>query len=218
MKFAVVTGASRGIGHAISSRLLTEGYQVIGTSTTGKINLDHPNLEAIRVDMAEPATIREALDRLDGRSFHVLVNNAGVVLDDRSDPRMSVSVLRKTFEINVFGLIEFCEGNLPRLVRGGHVINISSNWGTFSDRAFDELCPHYKMSKAALNMYTKLLAKRIEPAGISASAVDVGWVRTDLGGPDAPVPPEAAADAVYQLIAGDTPTGHLWHDGKRRAW
>ncbi len=218
MNTAVVTGASRGIGRAIAARLLAEGYHVIGTSTSGRADLAHPRFEVIRVDMTEPQTIKDALVRIADRPIAVLVNNAGVVLDDRADPNVSVPVLRRAFDINVFGLVELCEGCVPRLQRGSHVINISSNWGTFSDHVFDAYCPQYKMSKAALNMYTKLLAKRLEERGVTVSSIDVGWVRTDLGGPDAPVTPEEAAAAVYQLIVGDTPTGHLWRDGARRAW
>ncbi len=218
MKTAVVTGASRGIGRAVASRLLAEGYQVLGTSTSGKADWAHPHLEMLRVDMTQPESIKDALPRLAERPISVLVNNAGVVLDDRSDPAVSLPVLRKAFDINVFGLVEVSEACVPQLQRGGHVVNISSNWGTFSDHVFDAYCPQYKMSKAALNMYSKLLAKRLEERGVTVSAIDVGWVRTDLGGPDAPVLPESAADAVYQLIVGDTSTGHMWRDGAHRAW
>lgn len=218
MKTAVVTGASRGIGRATTLRFLSAGYRVIGTSTTGVVDIDHERFQALRLDMTEGSTIAEALGRLGGNTIDVLVNNAGVVLDDRSDPTISMKVLRKAFEINVFGLVEFCEGILGRMARGGHIVSISSNWGTFSDHNFDPLCPHYKMSKAALNMYTKLLAARLQDRGIRASSIDVGWVRTDLGGPNAPVTPEQAAEAIFQLATGDGPSGNMWREGQVRGW
>ena len=218
MKTAVVTGASRGIGRATALRFLSAGYRVVGTSTTGDVGIDHDRFEALRIDMADGTTIEQALRRLDGSTIDVLVNNAGVVLDDRSDPNISMKILRKAFEINVFGLVEFCEGNLGRMAPGGHIVSISSNWGTFSDHNFEPLCPHYKMTKAALNMYTKLLAARLDESGIRVSAIDPGWVRTDLGGPSAPVTAEEAAEAIFQLATGDAPTGHLWRDGQIRGW
>lgn len=126
--------------------------------------------------------------------------------------------LKQTFNINVFGTIELTEKLLPRLNPHGHIINITSDWGSFSEQNFDAFQPHYKMSKATLNMYTKLLAKRLEEKHIKVSSLDPGWTQTDMGGKVAPRLPKDVATDILNLLNNDVETGQFWHQGKVRKW
>jgi NAD(P)-dependent dehydrogenase (short-subunit alcohol dehydrogenase family) len=74
------------------------------------------------------------------------------------------------------------------------------------------------MSKVALNMYTKLLAKRLESKNITVSSLDLGWTQTDMGGKVAPRLPKDVAADILNLLSNDVESGKFWHQGKIREW
>lgn len=78
--------------------------------------------------------------------------------------------------------------------------------------------PAYRISKTALNMYTKTLASRLQKQEITVSSVHPGWVKTDMGGEDAPREPEEAANQIYKLATTPHETGLFWHDNDKFAW
>ena len=88
----------------------------------------------------------------------------------------------------------------------------------FSEKNFDEFQPHYKMSKSALNMYTKLLAKRLENQNMIVSSFDPGSTQIDMGGNDATRKPTAVANDVKNLLNRVPESGNFWHQGKIREW
>jgi NAD(P)-dependent dehydrogenase (short-subunit alcohol dehydrogenase family) len=221
MKQLIITGCSRGIGLAVASEALARGgYVVTGTSTTGECpGLDaHFDCRMLRLD--EEESIRAFTASIEGSGYQLdgLINNAAVLMEDWSDAAIDLGQLRQTFEVNVFGTIALTEALIPFLKRGAHIINLSSGWGAFSDSSFDAAVPHYKLSKAALNMYTKLLAARLAPRSITVSAVDPGWVQTDMGTRQAPKSPREAAQEILDLLEREGPSGVFWQQGKPRAW
>lgn len=220
MKTAFITGISRGIGKATATLFLQSGYQVIGTSTAGLTDIEHPNCHCLALSLDKPETILAAHQYLDSRqsSLHVLINNAAILLEDWSTPEIDMDYLRRTFAVNTIGTIELTESLLAFLVsQQSHIINISSGWGSFSEQNFSAHVPHYKMSKAALNMYTKLLAERLKPRGISVSALDPGWVKSDMGTQAADREPAEVAQEILNLLH-DRPTGQFWHRDQIRTW
>lgn len=219
MKNVIVTGCSRGIGLAIAEVLLANGYTVWGTSNTGKHVLTHANFKGFSLQLDNDSSIVALKEHLKDVEIWGLVNNAAILLEAWGNSKVDMSQLRKTFEVNVFGTIALTEAVLPAMTGGGHIVNISSGWGTFSDAGFDEFVPHYKMSKATLNMYTKLLAKRVVDEQIVVSAYDPGWVKTDMGGQAATDLPEEVATDVLRLIEDkQAKSGQLWYKGKPRDW
>jgi len=218
MKTGIVTGCSRGIGKAITETFLATGaYYMIGTSTSGKSKIVHPNFESWKLDLSNTEEIVAFVEGLNKRPIDFLINNAGLLLDDPSNP-VNRPTLEKTFQVNVFGTVELTELLLPQLVENGKIITISSDWGSFSESDFQAYPQAYKMSKAALNMYTKLLGQRLIHSSIQIAALDPGWVRTDMGGNSASRAPEEVAQELQEMIIKSFPSGKFWHKGNVRDW
>lgn len=195
MNTLVITGISRGIGLATAQLFLANNWSVIGTSTSGHTPLKHKNLKIHTLNLADSEQIKHFATQL--TNIDVLINNAAVLLENWQEEKISLNQLKETFAINVFGTIDLTEQCLPKLTPRGQIINISSGWGTFSSNSSASV-PHYKMSKACLNMYTLLLAKRLPE--IVVSSFDPGWVKTDMGTLDAPKPPAQTAHELYELV------------------
>ncbi len=219
MKHGVVTGSSRGIGLA-TVELLTKqsGFKVIGSSTSGNNPLDNSNFKCFKLNLANSDSITEFVEDLEDVKLDFIVNNAGILLEKWDASAINMKELKQTFDTNVFGTIEMTEMLIPRLNSKAHIINITSDWGSFSEQNFDAFQPHYKMSKAALNMYTKLLSKRLEEKHIKVSSLDPGWTQTDMGGKVAPRLPKDVAADILNLLNDDVESGQFWHQGNVRAW
>ncbi len=219
MKYGIVTGSSRGIGLATVSLLTKhEGLQIFGSSTSGSHSLNLPNFQCLKLDLSDSHSIAAFVEQLGNIKVDFLINNAGILIDDWTDCVVNLEQLKRTFDVNVFGTIELTEKLLPSLNENAHIINITSDWGSFSEQNFDAFQPHYKMSKAAINMYTKLLAKRLEARHIKVSSLDPGWTQTDMGGKIAPRLPGGVAVDILNLLKSDAETGKFWHQGKVRKW
>lgn len=230
MKTALITGISKGIGRALAEKFLLEGFAVMGTTTTGSADLTHEKLTVIQLDLTEPDSIGRA-STLVSQYIHtdskidILINNAGALFDDE-ETKVVVAKLRNTLEVNLMGTIDFTERVIPSLNDTGHIVNVSSAAGSLADSQnptnshFPYHYPAYKISKAALNMYTVTLANRLrnEKTGMIVSSVHPGWVRTDMGGEDAPVLPKEAAEQIYKLAISRPETGQFWHNGEKFPW
>ncbi|MDE2079568.1 MAG: SDR family NAD(P)-dependent oxidoreductase [Patescibacteria group bacterium] len=222
MKIAVITGASRGIGLAAAEKFLSEGWRVVATARGGKLPIENENLSVVVLDYEKAGSIAKAAGEIRrlAPEIRVVVNNSGVLVDHgKSEIRMDA--LRETLEVNLFGAVEFTNAILPLVAKGGHVINISSNLATLGGpvpEAGGWLVPEYRISKAALNMFTKVLAARAAKSGIAVSSLDPGWVRTEMGGAEATRAPEEAAEDIYNLAIKKVPTGKFWSRGKERGW
>lgn len=213
MKTLLLTGASRGIGLAIAQLFLKHGWYVIGTSTSGKAPLSHTHLKFLPLNLTSSAQIDNVVSQIS--SIDLLVNNAGVLLENWDQTIINMDELKATFAINVFGTIELTEKTIPKINNGGQIINISSGWGSIKDN-YSPYQPNYKMSKACLNMYTRLLAERLP--SLIISSFDPGWVKTDMGKSLAPTLPTETAQEVYDLALSSKPSGYFWHEGKMRSW
>ena len=217
MKNVLVTGSSRGIGNAIFDLLeKSEGIEVIGTSTSGSKASN--NREFLQLDLSDSHSIRNFISEPPFSNVDLLINNAGKLLEDWDNSEVNMEQLKMTFSVNVFGTIELTERLLPIMKNGSHIINVSSNWGSFSDPKFDEFQPHYKMSKASLNMYSRLLAERVRDRNIIVSAFDPGWTKTDMGGSNANRSALEVAHELLNFIKSPVKTGKFWHRGKVREW
>lgn len=220
MKTAFITGISRGIGKATAHLFLHAGFQVIGTSTSGTTCIEHPHCQCLPLRLDSTKSIHNVIEYLESRQIQlqVIVNNAAILLEDWSTPEINMDYLRRTFSVNAIGTVEITEGLLPFLVpKDSYIINISSGWGSFSEEDFGAHVPHYKMSKAALNMYTKLLTERLKHLEIFVAALDPGWVKSDMGTQAAERQPEEIAQEILNLLDNKT-TGQFWHRNQIRAW
>jgi NAD(P)-dependent dehydrogenase (short-subunit alcohol dehydrogenase family) len=154
----LITGTSRGIGNALAKLLLIKGYNVIGTNTTGIDNINENNFKVFALDLSNLESIPafEKNLQIENIKVNILINNAGIGPDLDFELPEEIS-FKKTFDVNVNGTTFFTEQMLQHLTEGGKIINISSKMGSI-DVCEKNDSVAYRMSKAALNMYTKILS------------------------------------------------------------
>ncbi len=227
-KIAFITGASRGIGHAIAERFAQQGYCLaINCKNSGEALISYadklartyhiPCLPLVGDVSQEPFAI-EAFHTI-GQKFggiDILVNNAGIskigLLSD-----MSLGEWNQILQVNLTSLFCCCKHAIPYMLRShsGSILNISSVWGNAG--ASCEVA--YSASKGGANAFTKALAKELAPSNIQVNAVACGAIDTEMNQwmdeeekrallEEIPAGrmgrPSEAAHLVYQLITGDT--------------
>ncbi len=238
-RVALVSGANRGIGFAITEQLAQKGYKVVIGARNERRGLDAQK-ELVKkgldvyftlLDVADATSITAAVGRVDdtfGR-LDVLVNNAGIMIDAASTIlELPLGLLQNTLTTNAFGPLLLSQGCVPIMRRHkyGRIVNISSTLGALTDIVnpeshYSELqSPAYRLSKIMLNGITALLAKELHGENILVNAVCPGWVRTDLGGPQAPLSPEQAAKTPVWLatLPDDGPTGGFFREHQPIPW
>lgn len=222
MKTVIITGVDKGIGHALMQKFLQEGYFVIALFYSTRPE-PHENLKDFALDLGKPESIASCTTAITNfnKRIDIFVNNAGVLADEE-ETQVVVEKLRKTLEVNLFGTIDFTQRLLPLLHDGAHIVNISSTAGSLElvgrVSHFMGHYPAYKISKAALNMYTRTLALELKDRGITVSSVHPGWTKTDMGGEEADLTPEQAAEGIYQLAVSRPESGGFWFAGERLPW
>jgi NAD(P)-dependent dehydrogenase (short-subunit alcohol dehydrogenase family) len=230
-RVAFVTGANRGLGLETSRQLLEKGVVVVLAGrdraaldeAVGQLGVDEQGAMTVAMDVTDPASItrarREVFQRF-GR-VDILINNAAILVAEDGDAlEITSDDYKRSFETNVFGVIEVCRAFVPAMAQAGYgrVVNVSSGAGQLA--AMTTYAPAYSMSKAALNAFTRLLAHTYQAEGVLVNAVDPGWVRTDMGGPSAPRSPQQGADTIVWLatLRDDGPTGGFFRDRRHIAW
>lgn len=227
-KVAAVTGANRGIGWGTAQALAKAGYEVVLLGRNLKelekrvgelAQADRP-ATAVALDLADPRSIEAAgaeLGRLCPEGLHVLVNNAGVFLENGKayDPE----TVRQTLQTNTLGPFQFAEAVGPLLKKArGALVNVSSGMGQLSE--MEGGSPGYRLSKTALNAVTKYLAAEWKESGVRVNSICPGWVKTDMGGEGAPRSIDQAVKGILwaaQLPAGG-PSGGFYRDGEAIPW
>jgi NAD(P)-dependent dehydrogenase (short-subunit alcohol dehydrogenase family) len=227
---AVVTGANRGIGRAVVRCLAREGYLAVlgsrdadrGRVAAAELGGERAGVFACALDVADEASVRAAArwaQDVFGRC-DALVNNAAIDYD--TDARATTADLdrvHRAMETNLFGAWRTALAFLPLLRRSRHpqIVNVSSGSGSISEMGAGT--PAYRVSKAALNALTRILAAELRADRVLVNAVCPRWVATDMGGPGGrPVAAGAAGVAWAVLLGDDGPTGGFFRDGQPVPW
>jgi NAD(P)-dependent dehydrogenase (short-subunit alcohol dehydrogenase family) len=221
-KMAVVTGSNRGLGYAISRKLAKIGIHVILTSRnqtdgmTAKEELsneglavDHHTLDVTSDVSVQEFTewLRETYGKVD-----ILVNNAGVnptpKPEESSLLTVQLEIMRSTFETNVLAVLRISQALIPlmKAQNYGRIVNISTEMASLTSIKSDyyPLAPSYRLSKIGVNGLTVLLAKELQNDNILVNAYSPGWMKTDMGGENAPFTAEEGAEtAVYLATLAD---------------
>ena len=222
-KIVVITGASQGIGQALAKKMLATGYTVIGTSRDGELAApDHDRLHPMALDLKDSNSIEAFSQSLTERfgAIDLLIDNAGIGPDLGTD-RPAPNSFEETLRVNVTGTVFLTESLLPIINDRGKVVILSSKMGSIaSTQAFDSVA--YRMSKSALNMYTKILSNRLGDK-IQVAAIDPGWVKTEIrvtNLKNAPLTPEESAGNIYRFITSDFTSGVYWDtlNGQPHPW
>jgi NAD(P)-dependent dehydrogenase (short-subunit alcohol dehydrogenase family) len=210
MAHVLVTGANRGIGLEFVRQCLADGDRVVATCRQPgrahdltRLAAAHPgHLSVLPLRLPDARSIAELvheLDVLDVR-VHTLINNAGHLVDGERFGHVGGDALADTFATNAAGPFLLTQALAQRLVDGARVVNVSSRLGSIESTT-SLYSPSYAISKAALNMATRLLAIALAPRAIAVVAMSPGWVRTDMGGASAPTLVDAAVAAMRATLA-----------------
>jgi len=209
---ALVTGATRGIGAAIADRLVEYGATVYaGARDTAEVGAD--DRHAVELDVLDRERIEAAIDRIrtEAGDLDVLVNNAAIYGPSGPLAEIDADGIDRVLRTNLHGPIHVTREALPLLGGGARVINVSSGAGQHSTGGIDDGGLAYGTSKAGLNGFTSALAGQYPE--LFVAAVDPGWVRTDMGGDDAPrAIPEGADTPAWLARVRDGPSGRFWKD------
>ncbi len=208
MQRILVTGAARGIGFEFVRRFLARGARVFAAvrkpdanpSWIDMANIHPGRLTIIPLDVAQLDGIARFSEQFTDHTdaLDLLVNNAGLLPSGERFGHIEPADLEQTFRTNAAAPLLLTQALAPMLARGvdAKVLNLSSELGSIAQRkAFST--PSYCISKAALNMATRLLSFELAPRGIICAALHPGWVKTEMGGPNAPL---AVEDSVRTMI------------------
>jgi NAD(P)-dependent dehydrogenase (short-subunit alcohol dehydrogenase family) len=239
-RIALITGANRGIGFEIARQLAHRGVLVIVGSREEEKGInasewiareEGADVHFCLLDVADAVSIQAAVSRIVDRfgRLDILVNNAGIMIDaDTEILELSPSVIQNTLETNAFGPLLLSQACVPHMKKRkyGRIVNLSSTLGSLTDISDPRSSyvqvgsPAYRMSKTLLNAVTVLIARELRGSNILVNSVCPGWVRTDMGGPQAPLSPGEAAETPVWLatLPDDGPTGGFFRDLHSVPW
>jgi NAD(P)-dependent dehydrogenase (short-subunit alcohol dehydrogenase family) len=221
MSVALVSGANRGIGRETARQLAERGYDVIVTARDehkARAAADAIGARALPLDVSDPASIERAAAAVadDPGSLDVLVNNAGIGADfgvAGADP--DFDAIQRALETNFFGAYRLTIALLPLLRRSEHarIVNVSSGMGAVSEMG--GWSPGYRVSKAALNAMTRILATELEGDRVKVNSACPGLVATDMGnqfGASKSVEDGASGVVWLATLPDDGPSGGFFRD------
>ncbi len=228
-RVALVTGANKGIGFEVARELARKGCRVFlgarnqdaGEAAAKKLQSEG-DVTFLKIDISKIDNVRRAANEFAKESdrLDVLVNNAGILLDDDKDVlTVTPEIFETTMRTNALGALIVSQAFVPFLKKSDapRIVNVSSSGGQLTDGA-DGWAPAYCISKTALNGVTVQLAAALPTFAINS--VCPGWVRTDMGGANATRSlGEGAAGIVW--LAAEAPqneTGKFWRDRKVIPW
>lgn len=233
-KVAVVTGGNRGLGLEACRQLAQGGAKVIlasreankGEAAAAALRRERLDVTPYPLEVTDPASVERLAKYIEQQfgGLDILVNNAGMFKDNtlgakeasalRSDPEL----VQQTFQTNTLGPLMLAQALIPLMHGSGRIVNVSSGLGQLAE--MNGGWPGYRISKAALNALTRILADELKDTGIKVNSVCPGWVRTDMGGPNAPRTPQQGAETTVWLasLPGDGPTGGFFRDKQPIPW
>lgn len=232
-RVAIVTGGNRGIGLEICRQLAKAGLKVVltardeikGRAASAKLAANGHDVLFHQLDVTNDESIAQLKRYIDAElgRWDVLINNAGVYLDgSASSVNLAPEVFRRTLDTNLTGVFVLNQAAIPLMKkhRYGRIVNVSSGMGDHDGGLTEGGYLAYRVSKAALNAMTRVMAADLRGSNILINAMSPGWVRTDMGGASAPRSVEEGADTAVWLAAlpDGAPTGGYFCDRKPIRW
>ena len=232
MRKVFLTGANRGLGLEFVRQLLARGDAIFATcrrpeeaEALQRLQREHPDrLRIAALDVADAQAIARVAAEAAAWSerVDVLINNVGVLYRGERLGELQQEQLMHAFAVNAVGPLLLTQALLPLLQRGERsvVFNISTQMGSLERKTYGSYYS-YSASKAALNMFSRALAADLRSEGIIVVAVHPGWVRTDMGGAQAPLDPPTSVSGMLRLLdrlrLEDSGRFFTW-EGKEHPW
>lgn len=230
-KIALVTGGNRGIGLEVSRQLAKLGIRVLlgsrdpvkGVAAAAELIAAGLAIEARELDVASDESIEECMNwiRRDHGRLDILVNNAGIMVEEGdADPGQEIQIIRDTMQTNVYGPLLLSRLAVPIMKsrRYGRIVNLSSSMGSLTEMGGGYIA--YRMSKAGINVVTRVIAAETLGMGILVNSADPGWVETAMGGRGASRSVYKGAETPVWLatVPDGGPTSGLFRDRKAIPW
>lgn len=242
---AFITGGNRGIGFQTALQLGKKGIKVVigsrdltqGEQALAKLRGAGAQADVLLFDITRSASHQSAFGYFSAKygRLDILVNNAGVAAGtfpgegpEHRAGDVPMDLLHRVFETNFFSQVALTETLLPLLRKSeaGRIVNLSSILGSLTLHStpgsgiYDAKSFAYDASKTALNAFTVHLAYELRNTKIKVNSAHPGWVKTDMGGPQAPMAPEDGAKTSVALatLPEDGPTGGYFHLGEQIPW
>ena len=218
MPSVAIVGASRGIGAEFVRQYLSDGWQVHGSarSDADLKALDVAGATAHRADVTSEASLAAMAEAIEG-ALDLLIINAGVGSRERCLADVEPANWSRVMTINALGPLLAARTVGTKVRQGGTLVALTSTLGSIADNsgAFWS----YRMSKAALNMGMSCLAIELLPRDVKVAVLHPGWVKTDMGGAEAPLSPEESVAGLRRVTADLAKTGGFFdYSGKELPW
>lgn len=206
----LITGANRGLGFALAQIGAERGHKILagvrdihqGDECLTQFEYSK-SISILPLDVTNEDSVANAANLVKESfgSIDVIINNAGVLLErNKTIEELDFEKVQETFNVNLFGPMRIVKNFLPLLMMGDSsaIINISSEAGSFENAYGGDYA--YASSKTALNMFSEQLNKYVMGNNIKVYAVHPGWMRTDMGGENAPGNPMNSANGIFDII------------------
>ncbi len=241
-KVALITGGNRGIGFETAKALGAQGIDLIigcrdlakGQAAAKELQEMGFKAEAVAYDANDeksPDSVYNFIEKKYGE-LDILINNAGMITEEligkNSSSFVSQAVMQQTFHTNLFAVVALTQKLLPLLMKSvaGRIVNLSSIVGSLTLQSMENspIDPAkafaYNASKTALNAYTIHLAHELKDTKIKVNSAHPGWVKTELGGPYAPMEIADSYKTSLRLATLDShgPTGGFFHEADVLPW
>jgi NAD(P)-dependent dehydrogenase (short-subunit alcohol dehydrogenase family) len=231
MPSTLITGANRGLGLEFARQYLADGWQVYAAcrnpASASELHRladeNHDTLRILAMDVTDPASINAAATELDGQAIDLLLNNAGIIGPrGQTIGNIDYDAWKEVLEVNTVGPMRVSEAFVEHVARSHHklIVTLTSGMGSIADNTSGGSIL-YRSSKAAANMVMRSLAIDLAPRGITCVVINPGWVRTDMGGPNATLEPPESISQMRRLIdaLGSEQSGKfLNHTGREYPW
>ena len=230
-RVALVSGGNRGLGLEVVRQLAAKGMTVLlgsrqlglGEKAARQLRREGSDVVAVKLDVTDENDVAALAEniRVKYQRLDVLINNAGGHFDaDRRPSNADLLTVQAALDVHLLGAWRLSEAFVPWMQRHhyGRIVNVSSSCGVID--ADSETCPAYRVSKTALNGYTRMLATELKGSGILVNAVCPGWVATDLGGSGGRPVADGADGIVWAacLPPLSHATGRFFRDRQVIAW
>ncbi|ARJ67006.1 short-chain dehydrogenase [Magnetospirillum sp. ME-1] len=222
MPTILITGANRGMGLEFARQYAAAGWRVLGTvrdPMAGRA-LSEAGGEVYVCDVALPDQVARLKSSLAGVELDVLLLNAGIYGENQDFGAVDPAAFMKAVAVNTLAPLKLAEAFADRMTGRKVIAAVSSKMGAMSDNTSGGSYA-YRASKAALNMVIKGLAVDLAPKGILTVALSPGWVRTDMGGPNAPLDAAEAVAGMRKVVdalSSEDSGAFIHYDGSRLNW